>query len=58
MRVYAPLLFELAKVCFSLRLQEEPTSASAPRALLGHTLAQWVSVGVFFVYVCVCAGNT
>ena len=45
-RVYAPFLSELARVCISLRLQEAPPSASAPRALLGHTLAQWVSVGV------------
>ena len=49
-RVYAPFLFELARVCISLRLQEAPPSASAPRALLGHTLAQLASVVVILVW--------
>ena len=37
---------ELAKFCFSLRLQEVHPSASALHAPLAHTLVQWVSVGV------------
>ena len=52
-RVSVPFLFELAKVCFSLRLQEVTPRASALRALLGHTRAMWVSVGLslcWFVY--------
>ena len=45
---------ELAKVCFSLRLQEVHPSASALHAPLGHTLAQWVSDGVVLFWRCVC----
>ena len=45
-RVSVPFLFELAKVCFSLRLQEVTLRASALRAMLGHTRAKWVSVGL------------